>query len=156
MAAAQIVCSFNKFGYCKFRNSCRKMHVYEHCENERCEIRTCRLRHPKPCRYFRDSRRCKFSNCKFKHIILEIENESMEKIKREHEDVQAKLIDIDQKMKQLDCQEKLLEIDENIEAQNVSKDSVIEELNLKIRDMDNKMNNVEEIIREKDLKISQI
>ena len=80
MAAAQIVCSFNKFGYCKFRNNCRKMHVNEHCENELCEIRTCRLRHPKPCRYFRDFRRCKFSNCKFKHIVLEIENDSIEQI----------------------------------------------------------------------------
>ena len=57
--ATQNVCSFNKFGYCKFRNNCRKMHVNENCENESCEITTWKLRHPKPCRYFRDLRRCK-------------------------------------------------------------------------------------------------
>ena len=132
------------------------MHVNEHCENELCEIRTCRLRHPKPCRYFRDFRRCKFSNCKFKHIILEIENDSIEKIKREHEDIKAKLIVIDQKMKKLDCQERLLEIEENIENQKVSRDSVIEELNLKIIDMNDKMSKFEEIMCEKDLKIDQM
>ena len=30
--ATQVLCSFNKFGYCKYRETCRKRHITEICE----------------------------------------------------------------------------------------------------------------------------
>ena len=66
----QIVCSFNKFGFCKFGLTCRKQHVSEKCSNKNCEIQKCSLRHPRTCRYFRDFGNCKFGEwCLFNHEI---------------------------------------------------------------------------------------
>ena len=66
--AAHNVCRYFKFGYCKFIDKCRFLHVTELCANPSCEIKSCNLRHPKVCKFFRDFRRCKFSDwCLFKH-----------------------------------------------------------------------------------------
>ena len=110
--AAQPVCSFNKYGYCNFRSNCRKKHVNECCEDEGCGIRTCNFRHPKPCRYFRDFRRCKFSDCKFKHI--EDETDAIEKIKIENRNILFKVCAIDETNKLLDHQEKMLEMENRL------------------------------------------
>ena len=56
----QNVCTFNKYGFCRFRSNCRKQHLMEICSNKDCEIKECSLRHPKTCRYFRDIGFCKF------------------------------------------------------------------------------------------------
>ena len=67
--AAQNVCRYFKFGFCKFTDKCRFMHISQVCENPSCEINHCKLRHPRVCKYFRDYNRCKFSEwCAFKHI----------------------------------------------------------------------------------------
>ena len=66
--AAQNVCRYHKFGYCKFGNTCRLLHVSEICGNKSCEITSCNLRHPRTCKFFRDFNRCKFGEwCSFKH-----------------------------------------------------------------------------------------
>ena len=43
-------------------DTCRLLHVAEECENPSCDIRSCDLRHPRTCNYFRDYKRCKFSD----------------------------------------------------------------------------------------------
>ena len=65
--AAPTLCLYNKFGYCKFGERCRKHHISEICQNRSCEINSCRQRHPKVCKYFRDFGRCKFSPFVYKH-----------------------------------------------------------------------------------------
>ena len=80
--AEQNVCGFFKFGYCKFRNKCRKMHVSEKCERKTCDIKSCNLRHPKICRYFRDRKFCKFGEwCCFDHKNIE---EDFEKVSEKY------------------------------------------------------------------------
>ena len=67
--ATQNVCKYHKFGFCKYSEKCRFPHVKEECENKECEVRSCNLRHPKICTYYRDYRRCKFGEwCSFKHV----------------------------------------------------------------------------------------
>ena len=41
--ATQSVYEFNKFGFCKYKEMCRKKHVGELCENLNCDIKTCNL-----------------------------------------------------------------------------------------------------------------
>ena len=43
------VCSFNRFGYCKYGNYCFRKHKNATCENAQCNISDCSLRHPKKC-----------------------------------------------------------------------------------------------------------
>ena len=160
--ATQNVCSFNKYGYCKFRNNCRKMHVDEICENQACEITNCKLRHPRPCRYFRDFRRCKFSNCKFKHVQQEIYNTTVEKIKKENENILAKLACIDEKLKQINFQEKIIEIENkvdfvaNFEKHLYKKDKEIETLNNTIKEMDEKIKRLSQNLEEMNENIGKI
>ena len=54
------VCNFNKFGYCKFGNTCQRKHVNVTCENKACEISDCFLRHPRECSFFKNFKYCKF------------------------------------------------------------------------------------------------
>ena len=65
--AAQKVCLFNRFGYCRYQDVCRKLHVDELCEYSSCEFSKCILRHPKECKWYRKYKRCKFNPCKYSH-----------------------------------------------------------------------------------------
>ena len=74
--ASQNVCRYYKFGHCKFADKCRQFHVSEECENSYCDIISFNLRHPRPCNFFRDYKRCKFSEwCSYKHIENNDSNE---------------------------------------------------------------------------------
>ena len=62
------VCMFNKFGFCKWEASCKKIHLDEICLLEECESRKCNKRHPRPCKYFSERGFCKYgSHCRFDH-----------------------------------------------------------------------------------------
>jgi hypothetical protein len=62
------VCRHNKFGFCKYGNTCRKRHIDEVCESKDCETKLCPRRHPRSCRFFSEFGRCKFGEfCRFKH-----------------------------------------------------------------------------------------
>ena len=78
--ANQNVCKYNKFGYCRYRETCRNLHIDEICEYKTYDITTCRQRHPRECRYFREYSKCKFDPCKFKHILHISQNADIEKI----------------------------------------------------------------------------
>ena len=63
---AENVCLYNKRGYCKYGNTCRKSHVNEVCDEQDCSGIGCMKRHPKICVYFERFNNCKFGNfCKF-------------------------------------------------------------------------------------------
>ena len=46
------VCSYNKYGYCRFGENCQKKHYSEVCQHqEACKsTKTCTKRHPKNCK----------------------------------------------------------------------------------------------------------
>ena len=90
--ATQNVCGWNKFGYCKFAEKCTKIHIGEVCDKSVCDIKKCKLRHPKICQVFRDYKRCKFDPCAFKHLDNETE---IKQIKEENKELQEKLIAIE-------------------------------------------------------------
>ena len=58
--ATQRVCSFNKYGFCKYSETCRNFHEKQICENSKCEVRKCPLRHLQLCKFYRDNGYCKF------------------------------------------------------------------------------------------------
>ena len=76
------ICRYHKIGYCKYKEHCRYMHVSEICEDQTCEINSCRKRHPKTCYYYKKYGRCKFGAfCKFlhkePHVVENCENEKL-------------------------------------------------------------------------------
>ena len=103
--ATQHICLFNKFGYCKYKEVCRKEHVDDICNDSPCDFLTCRLRHPKLCNWYSEYGRCKFNPCKFKH---EEKNNSVEIIIKENSEVKCKLKQIEKSLAELEEKEKEL------------------------------------------------
>ena len=62
-----VVCLHFKFGYCKFKELCRNRHEEALCENVKCDVQSCDLRHPKHCKYHLKYGFCKFNACLYKH-----------------------------------------------------------------------------------------
>ena len=77
--ALENICRYNKFGHCKYGETCHKQHVKELCEIQSCEAQKCPKRHPRVCKYYYEYRRCKFGSfCSFSHRVSgnSIENEN--------------------------------------------------------------------------------
>ena len=159
--AAHSVCSFNKFGYCKYRNECRKLHVNEMCDGSSCEFLSCKFRHPKICYWYSEYGRCKFDPCAFKHVespTRQIESD-MEILRREHsktvETMMREKVDL---KKQIEiCDKKLAEIDKYLHKfqtlENIvsEKDTIIEILQKKISDLEMRMDTIEKVVPEKEI-----
>ena len=131
--AQQNVCDFFKFGFCKFKSTCRKHHEVEKCTKDVCDIKSCRFRHPRVCRYFRDIGFCKFSEwCLFKHDgILKGKNdieEISEKIRNIEKVIEEKTVLIESLQKLID------------ESQEIKNTEAIEQL---ANDMENKFETFE-------------
>ena len=77
------ICNFNKYGHCKFKDTCRFKHVNTICEIEICNDRSCERRHPRTCNFFRDYNRCKFFPCSYKHVehVPEAVNDKLRELK---------------------------------------------------------------------------
>ena len=72
-------CVFNDTGFCKYKESCRKHHFSEKCEDQKCD-RKCTNRHPKECN--------RGENCKFlKQKICAYDHDNSEKINEDKENL---------------------------------------------------------------------
>ena len=68
IGTSQPVCKFNQTGFCKFGENCTNMHVNKLCNTLNCNKHICNNRHPKQCKYFLVSGKCRFNNdCAFAH-----------------------------------------------------------------------------------------
>ena len=66
----QPICKFNQTGFCMFGDKCRKMHVNTICQNPKndCRKNGCLNRHPKACKNFKVTGKCRFGrDCAFHH-----------------------------------------------------------------------------------------
>ena len=64
------VCKYQKFGFCKFRDSCKNKHLVEKCESlSACvNIKSCLKRHPRVCKSYALEKFCKFeAGCAYNH-----------------------------------------------------------------------------------------
>ena len=131
--ATQSVCLFNRFGYCRYKESCRKLHVDELCDYSSCEFSKCIQRHPKTCKWYKKYKRCKFNPCKFSHEDdldkLRVDSRKalekigeIEKILEEKDTLENKIKDFENKVDELGMEIKRLE------AVVVEKDNVLKEV----------------------------
>ena len=64
------VCKFYKFGFCKFREFCKRRHLEQICESQaECKNKEqCPKRHPKSCKRFNSGNGCKHGEeCAYNH-----------------------------------------------------------------------------------------
>ena len=130
---AEKVCSFNKFGFCKYGEKCHLTHINIICEKQICDQSECDYRHPKLCEYFEMFRRCKFTSfCKFSHKINYsgqehtkcISNDKIDTIMKATEALENNMKDLKNRM-------------EFVEKELKEKNNAIIELGDKIRELEN-------------------
>ena len=86
---------FNKFGFCRYKDMCRNLHVHESCENSSWDFNSCNRGHPRECKYFRVYNRCKFTPCKYNHVMHTPRDSEMGKLQKEHLETVSRLKEIE-------------------------------------------------------------
>ena len=129
------VCVFNKYGYCKYAQNCRRKHVDIICEIGNCEEKACERRHPKVCKYFSFYKRCKFGEfCRFKHCEKEPEKDLdtlngkiniLEKTVADHKAVIANLIE---RLSKLEVSNEIPDSAKNSDDEEVDEVIVVEDV----------------------------
>ena len=138
------ICRRNKYGYCKYGDTCHFRHEKEICKDNKCNIFNCLKRHPKVCSWFQEYGRCKFMTyCKFKHPNINNFDEIVDKIEMN----ENKLDEINKMLKIIEKEE--VEIKQKIEAYE---NEVEKRLNM----FEIKLNKVYEILDEKDCIIASL
>ena len=103
--AAENTCLHNKFGHCRYRDSCRHRHIQEICEKDDCEIHNCERRHPRECRFWKVYNRCKFGDfCSFKHNNVDAQKKPYEILENELKVVKENLDTIERLLCEKDCE----------------------------------------------------
>ena len=95
------VCMYNKFDFCKFKDTCRKQHFRQIFEDLSCkEIKNCQKRHPKVCKRFAAHNECRFGiDCSYKHqksekyIEQNVLKEKIQEMEKKVEEVALKIED---------------------------------------------------------------
>ena len=132
------ICQFNKYGFCKHREKCSKVHETACCEDDNCGVINCVLRHPKVCKYHKENGECRFNDrCKYKHLPLN---------DRRGETDMSKLID---DMKEKEAKISALERDVS-EYKKMLSDAVksVEKLENQQKEMSMKIEGLERYIKE--------
>ena len=148
--AQENVCSFNKYGFCKFGETCRRRHISEKCYKKSCEVRKCSLRHPRICKFYRDFGYCKFGEwCCFVHKTSN--DDKVKELSDKMKTMENKCSDLEKQLAEKDGENKHLgeEIDRKIEAfeskmstiiQSIKeKDDAIASLEKKLDDLENNL-----------------
>ena len=80
------ICQYHTFGFCRFKDDCKKKHLTTECEDlYNCKkTKSCNKRHPKRCKRY-SSEKCRFEHeCAYKHQkppVNEDHEELKEKVK---------------------------------------------------------------------------
>ena len=125
------------------------------CSNKSCEKRLCSLRHPKPCRYYREIGYCKFGEwCLFQHEDSNKRNieEAVKKLDAKMDAFEKCLNEKDNEILKLVerinfNEEKIKFLEEKIN--NLVKDDASTELDIKLKDLEEKQTNLIEESKEK-------
>ena len=122
--AAPVICAHNKFGFCKYKETCRNQHINDSCENCSCDVSRCNLRHPKKCKFYTEYKRCKFNPCAYLHVESDdVSNaeilrklEEMSKNASEKDDIIKELVKRVRELEQIITKKEETETVENVET----------------------------------------
>ena len=136
MANQNQICRYNKFGFCKFGEVCRKRHVSEKCLESSCEILSCNLRHPKICKYFKEFRRCKFGEyCCFDHT-----ESGSELLEKRANDLIMKVENLEKKLEEKEINQPTSYSDFNTLGKKIEEiEELIEDKNRQIEKLEEKI-----------------
>ena len=136
------VCMHNKFGHCKYKTKCLKMHYVKECKDlSKCKsVQSCHLRHPKACKKFA-ARNCRYGNdCDYNHKLQIKTNEQCElkdkifMLEDKVEEMAQKLFTLETEVKEMK-QEKTTKL---IEKENQT-EKVLKAMTRKVLELESEM-----------------
>ena len=101
---------FQKFGYCKFQQRCKRKHFTQVCDSlSRCKVlKECEKRHPRNCKRYASENGCRHKeNCAYNHNIkfqkADITKEKVSQLEKLVDDLTNKITNHEtEKVKELD------------------------------------------------------
>ena len=163
------VCRYNKYGYCKFGDVCRKLHIDELCVVSSCDSRTCDKRHPRDCKYYNNYIRCKFNPCKFAHtekvddmklkeMIVKVD--SIEETIKAKVEIETKIKEMDDRLESLQCEIKEIENRLIFNSKTIEKverfDDFVKSMENKVETFESNLSTLKTVILEKDEHIQKL
>ena len=132
---------YNKFGFCKFKDMCRKPHVMEICQDSSCKaIKSCSKRHPKVCKRFAAENECKFGiECSYQHI-KSVKCIEQNKLKEKVEEMEKKMEELDIKVVNSEMKDKVKLLE-----------AVVQKMFVNIIQLEAKVNELKTVIKDKDM-----
>ena len=135
------VCNFNKYGFCKYRETCHHLHLSETCDNKLCENSSCPKRHPRVCRYFKIFNRSKFGSfCFYKHETEDVITQNdPDEIKAKIASLEIKVLELEAVIREDNVKIKNLEersdsLERKLETEMETTKSVLETVVKKVTD----------------------
>ena len=125
----EVICQYDKFGYCRYQKECKKRHLSRECEDldDCANSRSCQKRHPKRCKKYA-SGNCRFGNdCAYKH--------QKPTKNQDHEDLKVKLEKVEKVLHAMT--RKVLSLEEEVkDSKNKSiTDDIIKDLKKKVSEL---------------------
>ena len=108
------MCKFQKFGFCKFKERCKKKHLKETCENRSScvNVKSCEKRHPYECKRSVSEGFCSFgSDCAYHHQAqVKTNNESevnakVDKLEKTLNEMHEKFLKLETKIKNIESKD---------------------------------------------------
>ena len=145
------LCPFNKFGYCRYLDTCRKKHTKDICEIPQCEVNKCSKRHPRTCKYYQEYGRCKFGeDCSYKHNKNETNSEIVKELENLKKKAEAEIESL--KVKVAACERKLDEVNSILTGKKVlDENDKIEDIQ---KELNVNINCIKTVAAEHDRKLS--
>ena len=138
------MCRRNKYGYCRYGETCHFRHEEKICIENNCNVFDCEWRHPKICKWYQEYGRCKFSlYCKYRHTNIKNFEEIVNKI--EYND--KKLAEINKRIENFEKEES------NIIKKLETFEKLLEK---RLEIFETKLNEIFKLLGEKDMKIAEL
>ena len=102
-----VACLYNKYGFCKFKDHCKRKHYEEKCEDsDKCkETKVCQKRHPKACKRYNSDKGCQFGNeCAYNHTESVKQKVSANGIEKKVEVLETIVIEMAKKLVKLEAE----------------------------------------------------
>ena len=92
---SEIVCKYHNTGFCKYGDKCKFFHAKSGCDQRPCKLNTCKLRHPKLCKYKESCKRQ--ADCFYVHKKTAAKNHD-KKVMEENKELKSEVARINENL----------------------------------------------------------
>ena len=143
------VCIYQKYGYCKYKESCKNKHLEETCQQRSACLnqKSCHRRHPRGCKRYGVEGYCRFgAGCAYHHQEQPSPSEKVvdTEVKMKLENLEKTVVEMAEKITKLECKMQEMEVIKNNEPVKIPDDDKALNKNDKPKDSKARKGNLKE------------